>query len=191
MKSIQILIILTLILCIVQLGNAQQLNHTVKGKNGKEKLLGKINQKGLQQDSFATWFIPQYEMYEVDETTTSTIKKELKNYTVKLFMGTWCGDSKREVPRFLKILDKIDFPKENLTMIAVDHVKPNYKKSPGGEEKGLNIIKVPTFILFKNGKEINRIIEYPVQTLEKDLEAIVTGKPYIPHYSDMPVLPVD
>ena len=45
-------------------------------------------------------------------------------------------------------------------------------------EKGLNIINVPTLIFYKNGKEINRFVEFPNISLAKDLEQIIQGKPY-------------
>jgi len=76
-------------------------------------------------------------------------------------MGTWCGDSKREVPRFIKVLEAANFPVDNLKIVAVDRRKEQYKKSPTGEEWGLSIKRVPTFIFYKNGKESNRIIESP------------------------------
>jgi len=104
-------------------------------------------------------------------------------------MGTWCGDSKREIPRFYKILETANYPIEQLTMVAVDHIEPNYKKSPGGEEKGLSIIKVPTFIFYKDGKEVNRIVESPIESLEKDIAAIISGKNYVPNYSQATTVP--
>ena len=39
----------------------------------------------------------------------------------------------------------------------------------------MNIHRVPTFIIYKNGKEINRIVEEPVSTLEGDLKQILDG----------------
>ena len=123
----------------------------------------------------------------MDIETLGTIQKRLKEYKILAFMGTWCGDSKREVPHFYKILDAIDYPMDNLTMIAVDNTRDNYKKSPTGEEKGHDIIKVPTFILLKDGKEVNRIVESPKVTLEKDLKAIVMNSSYVPNYKIVPV----
>ncbi len=164
---------------------AQELNSKTVDKQGREKLLGKIDLNGLTSDSFKQWFEPQYENYQVDSKTITAIKEKLKEYTIMAFLGTWCGDSRREIPRFYKILKAIDFPKDQLTIIAVDNQQPNYKKSPGGEEKGLGIIKVPTFIFYKDGSEVNRIIEAPVVSLEKDIEAIVTDKEYLPNYSNL------
>jgi thiol-disulfide isomerase/thioredoxin len=84
-------------------------------------------------------------------------------------MGTWCSDSRREVPRMLKVLDIIGFPKENLSIINVDR----NKKGIADEADDLNIELVPTFILYEDEKEIGRIIETPEETLEKDLVRIV------------------
>ncbi|WP_435182367.1 thioredoxin family protein [Cellulophaga omnivescoria] len=154
-----------------------------KDHNNKERLLGKISKSDLTKNTFANWFTPNYNNYKVDAETIKRIEKELKHYIIVAFMGTWCGDSKRETPHFYKVLEAANFPMENFSIVAVDNAKNNYKKSPGGEEKGLNITRVPTFILYKNGKEANRIVESPIISIEKDLEAIVTGNTYIPNYA--------
>jgi len=57
-----------------------------------------------------------------------------------------------------------------------------YKQSPQHEEAGLNIHRVPTIIFNKNGKEINRIVEHPITTLEEDIQNIITVNNYKPNY---------
>lgn len=89
-------------------------------------------------------------------------------------MGTWCGDSRRETPHFYKLLDAVNFDYKNLQMITVDRSK----KSSNNEQAGLEIIRVPTFIFYKNGKEINRFVEYPVKSLEEDLLEILKETGY-------------
>ncbi|WP_394747917.1 thioredoxin family protein [Spongiimicrobium salis] len=172
-------------------GTAQQINTKMKDAQGRTKLLGKINKKGLQQDPFAPWFAANYTGYTVDSAAIMPLKTKLKKMEILAFMGTWCGDSKREVPRFYKILEVLNFPQNKLNMVAVDYMKPNYKKSPGGEEKGWQIIKVPTFIFLKNGKEVNRIVESPIESLEKDMAAIINGARYTPKYASLLKLPQD
>ena len=51
-------------------------------------------------------------------------------------MGTWCGDSKREVPRFYKILDEMGVKEQDIQLYNLDNRGDAYKQSPGGEEKG-------------------------------------------------------
>lgn len=124
-----------------------------------------------------------FDNYKADETLTTLLKEKLADYQIKLFLGTWCGDSKRETPKFIKILDTADFPMEQLEIIALDHRKGRYKTSPSGEEKGLNIIKVPTIIFFRDGKEVNRIVESPLESLEEDMAQIIFQKGYTPNYA--------
>ena len=92
------------------------------------------------------------------------------NKTIKIVMGTWCPDSRREVPRFMRILNAIDFPVDRVQFIGVD----NAKKSPVENYESLDIIRVPTFIIYKNNIEKGRIIENPTTSLEQDMVNILT-----------------
>jgi hypothetical protein len=70
----------------------------------------------------------------------------------------------------MKILEEIKYPENKLTLLAVNRKR----ESPTGEEGLYNIQKVPTFILFKYGKEIGRITEMPKSGwLERDLLEIL------------------
>lgn len=180
MKTIALFISLVLIPFIV---SAQETPQEINTKNGQTFLVGKISVDDFKTKSYNTWYSKNYDDYQVDEKIITPHKKILHSYKILLFMGTWCGDSKREVPRFIKILENIDFPSENLKIVALDRRKGYYKKSPTGEEWGLNIFKVPTFIFYKNGTEINRIVESPISSLEQDIVNIIDGKTYTPNYS--------
>jgi len=162
---------------------SQSLNQEIKIAHQQPFLVGQINAEGLSSASYKNWFQPNLDNYTVDVKPLATLKNKLAEFKILVFMGTWCGDSKREVPRFLKILKTADFPSENLKMVAVDKRKGLYKKSPQGEEWGLNIRKVPTFIFYKNGREVNRIVESPVNSLEEDIMTIISQKEYIPNHS--------
>ena len=162
---------------------AQNNPREIELPDGSTFLLGKITRKELQTAPYSQWFQNNYEKYMVDKSLVTLFKKELNATEILLFLGTWCGDSKREVPRIFKVLDTADFPEENLTIIALDKRDEYYKKSPGGEEKGWDISYVPTLILMNQGKEINRIVERPIGSLEEDLLAILSGTTYIPNYA--------
>jgi thiol-disulfide isomerase/thioredoxin len=118
----------------------------------------------------------------LNKNVVKSLKDSLKTFKIKVFLGTWCGDSKREVPNFYKILDTAKFPESQLQVIAVNRTEDAYKQSPNHEEKGLNIHRVPTFIFYKNGKEVNRIVEHPKETLERDIYKIVTDNKYTSNY---------
>lgn len=162
--------------------SAQKINQEVTTSNQQPFLIGRVDIDGLNSKSYQLWYRSNHDAYIVDTKTITAIKNELATFKILLFMGTWCGDSKREVPRFIKILEAANFPMENLKIIAVDRRKGYYKKSPTGEEWALSIKRVPTFIFYKDGKEVNRIIESPIISLEKDIESILMNENYTPNY---------
>jgi len=171
------------LLLILSIGNSfsQNINKTEKDAKGNLFLIGKTDRKAFDMNAFS-WFQKNYDSYITNNNVIKQCKDSLKNYTIKVFYGTWCGDSKRELPRFYKVLDKAKVNASQIEAIAVDKKPEAYKASPNGEEKGLNIHRVPTFIFYKNGKEVNRIVEYPRQDFERDIHKIVTGEKYSPHY---------
>ncbi len=97
-------------------------------------------------------------------------------------------DSKREVPRFLKLLSSIAFPEKKIQLIALGGSDSLVKQSPRHEEEGLGIFRVPTFIIYKNGIEVARINEFPVFSLEKDILAILSNQSYSPNYRSFSTL---
>lgn len=152
--------------------------------NEKPRILyGACSPDSLKAEPFVKWYNAGYEGYLPDNSVVrSFIKKELDNVSIKIFFGTWCGDSKREVPRFLKLLSAIGFPEIRVQLIAVGGGDSLTKQSPQHEEAGLGIFRLPTFIVYRNGVEINRINEFPVFSLEKDLLAILGNQLYSPNY---------
>ncbi len=173
MKHSYLILIMTLIWsCTSQ---SQSLNTEIVEQGKKPYLLGEIDKSGLNSSNYEHWFLSQFNDYHPDKVAIDKIRDELKKYEIIAFMGTWCGDSRREVPRFYKLLETANFPMDQLTMIAVSS-KPNmYKQSPNHEERGLNIHRVPTFIFYKKGKEIGRIVESPIKSLEEDIVSIING----------------
>ncbi len=160
----------------------------IKDANGNEQLLGACSRIALQQAPFVNWFQPNYDSYVVDSATCKFVEPLLKNKKITIFLGTWCGDSKREVPRILKMLDCCNFPAGQLQLIMVSNMDSSYKQSPMHEESGRNIVRVPTIIIEEGGRESGRIVEYPVISLEKDLLAILRNNKYIPNYSSQRVV---
>ncbi len=128
-------------------------------------LVGKINLDSLKKEPYSKWFDSQIKKYHVDTATLEQL--DLSGINAVVVFGTWCGDSKREVPRFVKIAQTIGF--ENYELIAVDH----HKKAKGTHVAELNIERVPTFIFYRDSVELGRIIESPKTSLEMDLYEIL------------------
>ncbi len=164
---------------IISENNKEKINDTVPYED-TVMLLGKANRKGFQMDAFKDWFNTGYEDYKVDSESLEKLKPLLKDASITVFMGTWCEDSQRETPHFYKILDETNFDESKLTLITVS----DEKTTPQGFEEGKNITNVPTFIFYKNDKELGRIVEYPIESLEKDMLAILSGKEYKHAYAE-------
>lgn len=146
-------------------------------------LLGKTSQTQLRDYDQGKWFAPSYQAYLPQPQVTDKLRSiSSKAYRLRIFVGTWCGDTRREVPRMLKVLEQIGWSADQIEIIGVSNVDSAYKQSPTHEERGLGIYRVPTFVLSHKGKEIGRIVETPVTSLERDLLDILSGRNYTPQY---------
>jgi len=141
----------------------------IDDKSEKPMLIGYCTREAFIDTSFSGWWNEEYDMYEVDDTTTGELKTHFNDIEIKLVLGTWCSDSRREVPRFYKILDEMEYPSENISLINVNREKVGLED----EVDGLEINFVPTFIFYGNGKELGRIVETPYESLEKDILELV------------------
>jgi hypothetical protein len=119
----------------------------------------------LQQGDFGVLFKENYHAYTPEKSIISGLKRKTDGAEITIVLGTWCSDSQELVPGFFKVLDKISFSKDRVKMICVN----SDKEACGVDISMLGIHKVPTFIIYRNGSEIGRIIESPYHTLEKDL----------------------
>lgn len=148
-----------------------------------EILYGVIHESQMRAAPYDSWFVANYNAYQPNATVMKDLQKDnLKGVQVEIFLGTWCGDSRREVPRFFRVLHDLSFDEKNIKVIALGGSDSLYKRSPQQEEAGKGIFRVPVFIIYRNGVEVNRINEFPVHSLEKDLHAILSNQPYQPNY---------
>ncbi|MBC8753483.1 thioredoxin family protein [Kordia sp. YSTF-M3] len=143
-------------------------------------LTGIQTRASISAAPYDSWFSPTYATYPADKVTLDKVKPLLADVNVKIFMGTWCEDSQREVPHFYKLLDIMKVDDKSLELITVDEEKV----TPEHLEDGFNITNVPTFIFYRDGKEINRIVESPIVSLEEDMLSILSGKEYKHSYAE-------
>ena len=149
---------------------------------GKAMLLGEIAINELKQEPFKSWYFEEFNRYKVDQELIAAISNP-SQYSYELFLGTWCADSRREVPRIEKIFTELDINLDKVKIITVDR----NKVSPENEQEGKDIRYVPTLIVRKEGIEVGRIVESPSSesaSLESDLFEISLGIPPAPNYSE-------
>lgn len=159
-----------LILLIAGSLTAQDKNKLIQdGESGKPMLIGICDRTAFADTNFAWWLNSEYDVYNLDTATLASIGNKLNDYNLTVVMGSWCSDSRREVPRFYKVLDTLKYDQAKLKLICVNRDK----NDPAGDTDKLNIEAVPTFIFYKDDKEIGRIVESPKETLEKDILKIV------------------
>lgn len=109
------------------------------------------------------------ERYKPDPEIIAKLNTIQDSVLVDVFMGMWCHDSKREIPAFFKIMESIDNP-----LITANYTALEYRRrGPKDIIKENNIKRTPTFIIYKNGKEVGRIIEEVEVSMESDLYKII------------------
>ena len=148
-----------------------------KKKSGPEEytdIIGVFERKELSNNPHAEWFNQNYSDYNLDKETLDKLKPLFEDIEITVFMGTWCSDSRKEIPVFFKLIDKLRINENSIELIGMTLEKT----TPDSLELGQNLINVPTFIFKKDGKEINRIVEFPLETIEKDILEILTTNNY-------------
>ena len=138
----------------------------------RKELVGTCTRVGFQKEGFQRWFDKGYNEYQPKEEIINKLKAVslYKGVTIKIIFGTWCGDSKREIPRFYKLVDKANIPENIISLTAVDTKKTSRDK----RIEGIAFTRIPTFIFYKNAREIGRIVESTEKSLEEDMLTILT-----------------
>ena len=184
MKRIILIISIIFILsCNSKNSNSKKQNNDESIENidfDAKDIVGFFDRSELNNHPHSLWYDKNYQDYKLDELIIEEIKPLIKDLEVTIFMGTWCEESQKDLPGFLKILDLVKLDKKKLQLIGMTEEKI----TPDNLEKDLDIFNIPTYIFKKNGKEINRIVEFPVETLEKDVLKILSGQEYKNIYAD-------
>ncbi len=135
-----------------------------------EILYGKCDLEGVKNSTvFTEYYQNSINDYIIDTTLILGQSHLLENINITIVFASWCSDSQRELPRLLEILNIMDYPMDNINLIAVDA----NKNVENINTTNLEINFVPTFIFYKDSEEIGRIIESPINTLENDLLNII------------------
>lgn len=108
----------------------------------------------------------------VDEDAARALNDVPAGAEVVVFLGTWCGDSRRVVSRLWVALERAPNAPFTVRMIAVDRSK----RDPGGLSDGQDLRYVPTIIVRRAGREVGRIVESAPHGVEVDLLSLLRGE---------------
>jgi thiol-disulfide isomerase/thioredoxin len=132
-----------------------------------DPLVGPVTRAELE--NYETWKTLRAQDYTPDPAVVKILGQRGRDVQVLAIVATWCPDSKREVPRFFKIYDQAGLGTGRVTMVGVDRSK----KDAEGLTVKYEILRVPTFVFFRGDREIGRVTERAVSTLENDIAIIV------------------
>ena len=135
---------------------------------------GEFSRDQLENSTHNNWFLENYNAHPLNKALVSQIHSLFNDIEVTIYMGTWCEDSQREVPGFFKIIDALEANDQVQPIIGLNEDKVSHDGS--AEQAG--VTNVPTFVLSKDGQEINRIVEFPIISLEQDILDILQDKGY-------------
>lgn len=132
---------------------------------------GQFSFTRLQEEEEFDWFAKGVEDYKPEAQAMSVLQEELGDYSLVVFMGTWCEDSHNLIPKLYKILQAAEYPVQQLTLFGLNREK----KGLGNAHETYKVSFVPTIIVLSEGKEIGRITETVRKSVEADLVVITEG----------------
>jgi len=120
-KSIQIILITLFALIVTQLKSQM----SYQDEEGATHLLDKISLADLEIKPYDEWYISG--ITEFDPSIKMDIHDLLQDVTVKVFMATWCGDTKRHLPTFIKTWQVAGLSEDQLEIVAIHLEDGKYK----------------------------------------------------------------
>lgn len=130
---------------------------------------GKCSYDDLSREPTFSWMRTVSEEYRPNQKKINYLREHIKDYSIVVFLGTWCTDSHDLVPRLQKVLQHAGYPIGQVVMYGTDRAK----KTKAGDEKKYKVTLVPTVILYKGDREAGRIIENALKNVETDLADII------------------
>ena len=135
-------------------------------------LKGNISRAVLEGDTTYKWLAENMKYGTADAAAVEAFRNNAANFSMIVFGGTWCEDTRNLLPVFYRLVDKSGYPDKKITLIGVDRAKT----APNDLHKKYNITNVPTFIVLRDGKEVGRVVEYGKDgQVDKELGEIVAS----------------
>ncbi len=142
-------------------------------------LFGKIEWEDIMM-KLPEW-VDEYHGYEPDGELLEELEKRIGDVRITVVLGSWCSDSRQEIPRLWKLLETLNFPVHEIEMYGVGSSRftdempfpPGVLDWSTDLKSRYGVERVATIIISRQGVEIGRIIEAPMKSLEIDLLEIL------------------
>ena len=145
---------------------------TERAHGSEEPVLVGVVTRAEVEQAMPDW-IGEAMRAEPDLEATERLVQEIVGAEVKVYLGTWCDDTRRELGRLWWALDSLgvgEMPQLGYLAVARGLTEP------AEELVGVDLIRVPTFVVRREGIELGRIVEESPNGIEIDLLALLTGK---------------
>ena len=115
-------------------------------------------------------FRASHEQYQPTPADLQAMAEIPDDIDIEVYFGTWCHDSQRELGRFIKLLQQSG---RSVARVSYRGLTTS-KRDQSGRAAQLGVRYTPTFVVFRNGRELGRIVESPRTSLARDIRALVS-----------------
>lgn len=109
---------------------------------------------------------------ELDDEAVRGLASVTPGAEVTVIFGTWCSDSRRDVPRLWRAFDAAGALPFSVKFFGLDRAKT----APGFDKSGNDLQYVPTIVVKREGREVGRIVESTREPIERELWMLLQGK---------------
>lgn len=161
-----------IMLCVAsQAATPSSIHRQIGTFHGRPVVVGSLTRSEIER------IVPGWVKAEVEVRPVVAAAHKLasvgKGARVTVYFGTWCPDSRREVSRLWRTLDEVgDNVPFTIRYFGIDHGLHR----PANIVKRAHLVRVPTFVVERDGRELGRIVEVSPHGIENDLLALLTGK---------------
>lgn len=140
---------------------------TVPAVPAQDELLGPLSRESILEQH------PDWQAvaaaYQPKPDCVEKLRALAREVKIEIYLGTWCSDSKDHVSAFFKVMEMADTPLVRTACVGI----PEEKGKRAAYYQGRDIVKLPTFLIFVDGREVGRIVETPERSVEEDLVRIL------------------
>lgn len=134
-------------------------------------LTGSLTRAQLEE-ALPEWVEAQM-VVSFDPQSTAGLAGVQSGARLRVYLGSWCSDSRREISHLWRIVD------ENMDMLpfGIEYYGVDRETLRSDEKvEGFDLEFVPTIIVERDDKEVGRIVESSPNGIDRDLLGLLTGE---------------